>query len=33
MNGERVDASLVTVKLDLRRYRGGNPVMVLRIFP
>lgn len=33
MNGERVNAGLVTVKLDLRRYRCGESVRVLRVFP
>ena len=33
MNGERVDAGLVAVKLDLRRYRGSKSFRVLRVFP
>ena len=33
MNGKRVDAGLVAVKLDLRRYGSGKSFSVLRVFP
>ena len=33
MNRERVDASFMAVKLDLRQYGGGESLRVLRILP